>query len=67
MIMEKITVDDDLRTRPLHVLCQGHVMSYNHNVEREPIVDEIVIRYNKKKYTLFVQKIEVKPVGDTTV
>jgi hypothetical protein len=59
---EKLT--KDLKEKPYYVLTDSDLMCYNHNKEKDPIISEIMIRYNGKEYIFHISHIDIKEVKD---
>jgi hypothetical protein len=59
--MGQIIDDIDIKTRPLTVLT-GHLVSYNYDENSDPIVREMIFKYNQKKYTLTISNIKVEQI-----
>lgn len=51
---------DDLLERPLYILTKGDLISYDHNSRGNPMIEKIVLRYNKKEYTFTISDISIK-------
>jgi hypothetical protein len=39
-------------------------MCYNHNKDEDPIISEIMVRYNGKEYIFHISHIDIKEVKD---
>ena len=59
--MGKIIDDIDLKNRPVDVL-NGNIVSYNFDENSDPIISDIIVKYNQKKYTFSISKIEVEQI-----
>lgn len=59
--MGKIIDDIDLKNRPLDVL-NGNLVSYNFDENSDPIIRDMTFKYNQKKYTFSISKIEVEQI-----
>jgi hypothetical protein len=60
--LTEVWLKGDLIKKPLNVLTNGNLVSYELN-DSDPIISKLVYKYNEREYTFHIDSIDIKPIS----